>query len=186
MSFIRKYRKGDRTYLAEVESKRIDGKVVQRFIRYVGKQADGRTVLSTSISDAQVEGVKLYGPLLLLHHLAEEVGLREHLGTYAGEILSMVYAHCLDYQSVSHMQKWFQRTDLNWLLGLEQLTESRLLGGMDFHSSQEATLRQLLQAQQPIEVRWLKPLLHVAHALVVQAMGIHHAEDFACVRSQVF
>jgi Transposase DDE domain len=43
----------------------------------------------------------LYGPLLLLHHLAEEVGLREHLGTYAGEILSMVYAHCLDYQSVS-------------------------------------------------------------------------------------
>jgi len=148
MSFIRKYRKGDRTYLAEVESKRIDGKVVQRFIRYVGKQADGRTVLSTSISDAQVEGVKLYGPLLLLHHLAEEVGLREHLGTYAGEILSMVYAHCLDYQSVSHMQKWFQRTDLNWLLGLEQLTESRLLGGMDFleNADQEKLQRAIFQS----------------------------------------
>jgi len=34
--------------------------VVQRFIRYVGKQADGRTVLSTSMSDVEVEEVKLY------------------------------------------------------------------------------------------------------------------------------
>jgi hypothetical protein len=132
MSYIRKYKKGGRTYLAEVESKRVAGKVVQRFIRYVGKEADGRTILSTSMSDVQVEGIKLYGPLLVLNHLAEEIGLHERLGEYAGEILSMVYAHCLDYQSVNHMQKWFQRTDLNVLLGLEQLTESRLLAGMDF------------------------------------------------------
>jgi transposase len=132
MSYIRKYKKGERTYLAEVESKRIGGKVVQRFIRYVGKEADGRTILSTSMSDAQIEGIKLYGPLLVLNHLADEIGLRQYLGTYAAEILSMVYAHCLDYQSVNHMQKWFQRTDLNVLLGLEQLTESRLLAGMDF------------------------------------------------------
>jgi hypothetical protein len=45
MSFIRKYKKGQRTYLAEVESKRVGGKVVQRFIRYVGKEAEGRTIL---------------------------------------------------------------------------------------------------------------------------------------------
>jgi hypothetical protein len=132
MSYIRKYKKGNRTYLAEVESKRIDGKVVQRFIRYVGKEADGRTVLSTSMSDVRVEGIKLHGPLLVLNHLAEAISLRKHLGAYAGEILSMVYAHCLDYQSVNHLSKWFQRTDLNLMLGLEQLTESRLLGGMDF------------------------------------------------------
>lgn len=105
MSYIRKYKKGERTYLAEVESKRIGGKVVQRFIRYVGKEADGRTILSTSMSDAQIEGIKLYGPLLVLNHLADEIGLRQYLGTYAAEILSMVYAHCLDYQSVNHMQK---------------------------------------------------------------------------------
>src|SRR5271157_1212252 len=148
MSYIRKFKKGDRTYLAEVESQRINGKVVQRFIRYVGKEANGRTILSTSLSDAKVEGVKLYGPLLVLHHLAEEIGLRDCLGEYAAEILSMVYAHCLDYQSVNHMQKWFQRTDLNWLLGLEQLTESRLLGGMDFleKTDPEQLQRTLFQA----------------------------------------
>jgi transposase len=132
MSFIRRIKKGDKIYLAEVESRRVEGKVVQRFIRYVGKQADGRTVLSTSMSDVQVAEVKLYGPLLVLHHLATEIDLAGHLGPYAGEILSMVYAHCLDYKSVNHMEGWFARTDLNFLLNLEQLTESRLLSGMDF------------------------------------------------------
>lgn len=132
MSFIRRIKKGDKIYLAEVESRRVEGKVVQRFIRYVGKQADGRTVLSTSMSDVEVAEVKLYGPLLVLHHLAKEIDLHGHLGPYAGEILSMVYAHCLDYKSVNHMEGWFARTDLNLLLNLEQLTESRLLSGMDF------------------------------------------------------
>jgi transposase len=132
ISFIRQFKKGGRVYLAEVENRRVGKKVVQHFIRYVGKQADGRTILSTSMSDAQVDQVKLYGPLLVLHHLAEEIGLRHHLGPYANEILSLVYAHCLDYRSVNHMEGWFKRTDLNLMLDLNQLTESRLLNGMDF------------------------------------------------------
>jgi transposase len=131
MSFIRKIRKGDKIYLAEVESRRIGGKVVQRFIRYVGKEADGRTVLSTSMSDVEVEEVKLYGPLLVLHHLATEIQLAELLGEYSQEILSLVYAHCLDYRSLNYMPSWFERTDLNFLLKLEGLTEKRLVGALD-------------------------------------------------------
>lgn len=73
MSFIRKFKRAGRIYLAEVENRRVGHKVVQRFVRYVGKEADGRTVLSTSLSEAQVEAVKLYGPLLVLHHLATEI-----------------------------------------------------------------------------------------------------------------
>lgn len=150
MSFIRKYKKGKKVYLAEVENRRIGGKVVQRFLRYVGKQADGRTVLSTSISDVEVQEVRLYGPLLVLHQLAEEIGLREHLGPYANEILSMVYAHCLDYKSVNHMRTWFARTDLNWMLNLEQLTEDRLLRAMDFleKSDGEKLQRAIFQSVQ--------------------------------------
>jgi hypothetical protein len=132
MSFIRKFKKGGKTYLAEVESKRVAGKVVQRFLRYVGREADGRTVLSVSMSDAEVEEVKSYGPLLVLHHLATEIGLSLHCGSYAGEILSMVYAHCLDYRSVNNMPNWFARTDLNLLLGLQKVTESRLLAALEF------------------------------------------------------
>ncbi len=72
MSFIRKIKKGGRIYLAEVENHWLDGKVVQKHIRYVGREADGEKILSASISDIQVEEVKLFGPLLVLNFLAQE------------------------------------------------------------------------------------------------------------------
>ena len=148
MSFIRKIKKGGKIYLAEVESRRVKGKVVQRFIRYVGKQADGRTVLSTSISDVEVEQVKLYGPLLVLHHLAGEIQLAELLGAYSQEILSLVYAHCLDYRSLNYLPSWFARTDLNFLLNLEGVTEKRLVGALDRLEALDAETwqRQLFQS----------------------------------------
>lgn len=131
MSFIRKIRRGDKVYLQEVESHRINGKVVQRYIRYVGREADGKKQLSTPLSDVAIEHVKVYGPLLVLDHIAKGIGLAEILGPFAREILSLVYAHCLDYKSVSKMARWFKRTDLNMILGLEDLTEERLLNAMD-------------------------------------------------------
>jgi transposase len=132
MSFIRQIKRGDKTYLAEVENRRVGTKVVQRFIRYVGKEANGRTVLSTSLSDVEVDQVKLYGPLMVLHHLATEIRLPELLGQYSQEILSLVYAHCLDYRSLNYMPQWFERTDLNFLLDLQDLTEKRLVGALDY------------------------------------------------------
>lgn len=131
MSFIRKFKRKGRIYLAEVENRWMNGKVVQRFIRYVGKEADGRTVLSVSMSDAEIDAVKTYGPLLVLHQLAQEIQLDTLLGAYGKEILSMVYAHCLDYRSVNQMPEWFARTDLNLLLPLEAVTESRLVSAME-------------------------------------------------------
>jgi len=142
MSFIRKYKVRGRIYLAEVESKRIKGEVVQRYIRHVGKEADGKTILSASMSDVEVDQVKLYGPLLVLNHLAQEIGLAERLGQYGNEILSMVYAHCLDYESVNQMPAWFERTDLNMMLKLEGLTEERLLNAMDSLQTQDPEVLQ--------------------------------------------
>jgi len=131
VSFIRKFKKGQKVYLAEVENRRVGAKVVQHFIRYVGQEADGRTILSTSMSDVEVEEVKLYGPLLVLHHLATEIQLPEQLGAYSQELLSLVYAHCLDYRSLNYMPSWFERTDLNFLLNLEDVTERRLVAALD-------------------------------------------------------
>ncbi len=131
MSFIKRFKKGDSVYLAEVESKRIGGRVVTRYVRYIGKEVDGKTVLSTSMSDVQVDHVKLYGPLLVLNCLAQEISLQEQLGDYANEILSMVYAHCLNYESINQMPGWFEKTDLNMILDLEGLTEKKLLNALD-------------------------------------------------------
>lgn len=132
MSFIRKIKKKDgQTYLAEVENTWVDGKCVQKHIRYIGKEVDGEAVISVSSKDLQVEGVKVYGPLLAVHRIAEKIGLPEILGEHSNEVLSMVYAHCLDYKSVRKMPAWYKRTDLNLLLNLERLTEGRLLSAMD-------------------------------------------------------
>ena len=131
MSFIRRIRRSGRVYLAEVENRWINGKCVQRHLRYVGREADGKTLLAASLSEVEVEQVKLYGPLLVLHHLANEIQLADQLGAYSQEILSLVYAHCLDYRSLNSMPAWFERTDLNFLLHLEGLTEKRLVGALD-------------------------------------------------------
>ncbi|MBI4737977.1 transposase [Candidatus Woesearchaeota archaeon] len=108
-----------------------NGKVVQKHLRYVGREADGKTILNASISNAEIEQVKLYGPLLVLDHLAKRVGLDRQLGECAPEILSLVYAHCLDYKSVNQMEAWFERTDLNVLLDIDGVTEKRLLKALD-------------------------------------------------------
>ena len=142
MSFIRRIKRGDKVYLAEVENKWIGGKCVQRHLRYVGKEADGKTILSASMSDVQVDQVKQYGPLLVLNHLAQEIGLADHLGQYGNEILSVVYAHCLDYESINQMPAWFERTDLNMMLNIEGLTEERLLNALDSLQTEDSEVLQ--------------------------------------------
>jgi transposase len=138
MSYIRKRKRNGKVYLEEVESIRVDGKVKQKHIRYVGKEANGKTVLSSSISNVEIESVKLYGPLVVLNHLCEELGLSELLGKYGNEILSLVFAHCHDYKSINEMSSWFNRTDLNILLNLNSLTEDRLLKALDSIENQDS------------------------------------------------
>ena len=45
--------------------------------------------------------VKVYGSLLVLNHLANKISLPSILGEFAGELLSLVYAHCIDYRSIN-------------------------------------------------------------------------------------
>lgn len=104
---------------------------MQKYLRYIGKEADGKTILSSSISDAEITSIKIYGPLLVLDWLAKKINLPKYLGSCWKEILSMVYAHCLDYKSINQMKRWFSRTDLSMLLSMEDVTEARLLSALD-------------------------------------------------------
>jgi len=137
MAYIKRSKKNGKVYLSEVETKRVDGKVVTKHLRYLGKEADGKTILASSMSNVEVENVKIYGPLLVLNQLAQEIGLSSLLGKYGDELLSMIYAHCLNYESVNQMPSWYERTDLNMLLNLEGVTEERLLKALDSLESQE-------------------------------------------------
>jgi len=131
MSFVRKIKTKRGTYLAEVENRWVDGKVVQKHIRYVGREVNGETVLSSSLSDVAIDEVKVYGPVMVLDCLAKKIGLHELLGDRALEILSLVYAHCLDYKSINRMEQWFDRTDLALILPLDGVTEEGLLEALD-------------------------------------------------------
>jgi hypothetical protein len=82
LSFIRRIKKGKNIYLAEVENKWINGKCVQKHLRYIGREADGKTLLSVSISEVEVDEVKAFGPLLVLNYLARQLDLHELLGRY--------------------------------------------------------------------------------------------------------
>ena len=138
MSFIRKIKRNGKIYLAEVESRWINGACVQKHIRYVGRQADGQTILASSLSDVQIKSVKLYGPLLVLDFIAKQIELTKFFGEYSPEILSLVYAHCLDYKSINQMEQWFERTDLAMLLSMERVTEHRLLEAIDSLEKQDS------------------------------------------------
>lgn len=131
MSFIRKRKRNGKIYLEEVENIRVDGKVVQKHIKYIGRELNDKTILSSSISDISIEEVKLHGPLLVLNYFCQKIGLSEILGKYSNEILSLVFAHCIDYKSVNQMSSWFKRTDLNMILNLENLTEDRISRALD-------------------------------------------------------
>jgi len=139
MSYIKKSKRNGKIYLSEVETSRVNGKVVTKHLRYVGKEADGKTILSSSISNLEVEQVKVFGPLMVLNHIAKELDLSTLLGRYGDEILSMVFAHCLDYESVNKMPDWFSRTDLSMMLNLNGVTEDRLLKALDSLERQDST-----------------------------------------------
>ena len=89
--------------MTEVENKWIDGKVVQKHIRHLGKEVNAKPSLSLSSEDIQVDSVRIHGPLLALHAIAQKIDLPKVLGKYSNEILSIVYAHCLNYKSVRNM-----------------------------------------------------------------------------------
>ena len=75
MTFIRKIKKTSGTYLAEVESYRIDGKVKQRVIKYLGKEIDGKAEKRVLASEIKVDNVKRSFDVLAIDTIARELGI---------------------------------------------------------------------------------------------------------------
>ncbi len=127
MTFIRKIKRKGRVYLAEVENYREDGKVKQRHLRYLGidpKSDPNRILIDTR--NLQVDSVKVYDPVIVLENIAHELGLYEILGEIAHPILTLTFAHCVNYRSVIDTDRWFKKTDLCSIFGVEKITENQL------------------------------------------------------------
>jgi hypothetical protein len=94
MAFIRKIKKWRSVCLAEVESCRQDGKVRQRELRYIVKEVDGEVVRRVDSASLEVPGVRRHADSMVLHRLAEELGLPELLGkdVVFGKLLQVALA----------------------------------------------------------------------------------------------
>ena len=131
MVFIRKIKKGKYTYLAKVENKWVNGKVVQKHLGYVGKEVSGKQIRSGTLENTDVTKVSIWAPLIVLDRIAKQIGLAELLGEDGEYLLSMVYAHCIDPKSVHRMEEWYQRTDLHSMLQIQEVSEQKLYRALD-------------------------------------------------------
>lgn len=131
MSFVRKIKRGNQIYLAEVENIRVEGKVVQKHIRYVGKEVDNKPLLSGSVATSKLDRVTIYGPLLILDEIAKQIGLAELLGEYGDYLLSLAYAHCVAPDSLTGIVEWYQKSEIGNLLSITDVSYKKLIEAID-------------------------------------------------------
>jgi transposase len=141
MSFIRKIKKGNKVYLAEVENVRIDGKTIQKHIRYVGKEVDQQPILTGSVATATVERVTIYGPLLILNEIARQMDLGPLLGEYGDYLLSLAYAHCVAPDSLSGIVEWYQKSEIGSLLPIADVSYPKLIEALESVEGQSENIQ---------------------------------------------
>ena len=133
MGFIRKIKRNGKIYLAEVKNQRVDGKVKQSFIRYIGKDPDSeKSAFPNSPTASTPSDVKVYGSVLALNSIARRLGLFDLIGEHANAIMTLVFCHCHDYRSVADTEKWFKQTDLAHIFGIENITEKKLRNALEY------------------------------------------------------
>lgn len=123
MSFIRKVKVGEKIYLAEVESTRVNGKVKQKFIRYIGREMNGQTIRKVEINNIKIENVKRSLDVLAIDKIAEELTLKNFQNKY---ILALIYSQLLEKRSINKLEEWIRFTEIPEILGLKEISVKEL------------------------------------------------------------
>lgn len=131
MAFIRKIKKGNSVYLAEVENFREDGKVKQRVIRYVGKEENGEVVRKISSDKIEIEAVKKYLDYKVIDEIAKKLSLYELLGDKSKYILLLVYTQLISRKPIYKLPAYLEQTALKEILGLEKIIDKQLYEAID-------------------------------------------------------
>jgi transposase len=131
MSFIRKIKKGNSVYLAEVENRRADGKVKQKVIRYIGKEIDGEAIRRIPTNDIDVTEIKQFLDFHVLHNIAKELGILEMLGEDMRKIMLLVYTQIISRKSIYKLPQYIDHTTLKEILGIDKLIDKDLYLALD-------------------------------------------------------
>jgi len=112
MAFVRKIKIRDRTYLVEVEGYRDkDGKVRQRFRRYLGKVEDGK-LIEPKYKRLEIKRLFPAGIQLMVKALAEEHGI-----SVDNRLLCLATMHLINPSSLNQVTKNFLRFGLDTFFG---------------------------------------------------------------------
>ena len=131
MAFIRKIKKKDAVYLAEVESYREDGKVKQRVIRYLGKEVDGKPEKKVLLSSVKINSSKKFLDYYVLDFLAKELTLDKLLGEHHKYILLLAYTQIISRKSIYQLPDYVENTALLELLKIGKLVDKNLYKALD-------------------------------------------------------
>ena len=123
MAFIRKIKVGKKVYLAEVKSYRENGKIKQKFIRYLGREVNGKAVKRVLTSDIHAISVKQSLDVLAIDKIAEELKLKEIPYKSA---LSLAYSQLLEKMSITKIEDWMKYTEIPYLLGFDKVSVKKL------------------------------------------------------------
>lgn len=140
MSFIRRIKKKDAVYLAEVESYRQDGKVKQRVKRYVGKEVNGVAVKRIESNNIEIVAVKKHLDYQVLHNIALKLELDKLLGADAKFILLLVYTQLITRKALYTLPEYVEETTLKELLAIDNLADKQLYEALDRLEEQDFTV----------------------------------------------
>jgi len=116
MTFIRKKKVGDKVYLIEVKNVRENGKIKQKFVKYLGREVNGKAVKKVATRDIQAMNVKQSLDVLSIDKIAEELKLKEVPHKPA---LSLAYSQLLEKRSINKLEDWMRYTEIPEVLGIE-------------------------------------------------------------------
>lgn len=150
MPFIRKIKKPSGTYLALVESKRVNGKPRQHVIKYLGKDVEGKVVRKISTADIHITSVRRHLDVEIIDHLANELSLKQLLPTAA---LVLIYSQLLERPSINKMEQWLNETDILETLQLEKISTAQLYDALEQlqdidYSKVEASIASILSSHE--------------------------------------
>ena len=139
-TFIRKIKTKSGTYLAEVRNKRVDGKVKQEFIRYVGKEMNSSVVRKISSVDVRAMEVRRSLDVEVVHRISSRLGINAMIPRNASV---MVYSQLLGRPAINRMPEYLRETEILRYLGIESIDTVHLyeslqeINDMDFSAMEE-------------------------------------------------